>query len=421
MLRSVSGLFGLRTCSMVLGLFNGIILARLLGPANFGAYSVALSLVNFFATLALLGIPMLATRDIAVDAERERWNRLRGLMRASERWVMFAVLVILGVFSILATAIAFDYAVTWIEVLIFAALVASVSFGQLRASFLRGLNKVVLADVPELFVRPVVGFILLAAIYVAIGYASVTLALGVQITASGIALVFISRWLVAKQPSALKTALPKELEVRWLMGALPFLAIGVITTLQGQLSLYILAYSSGSEQAGVFQAASQFTTVISVGLVSVNIPMQPRLSVAWAKNDKIELQRLLTIAARISTGFAILAVLGLLVFAEPILLLYGVEYAEGANALRILAIGQLFNAMAGACGVLLSMTGNQVIVMRGTLIALVANALVGILLIPQLESVGAAIAVAIAIATWNILFAAYALTKLGLNTTVFRL
>jgi len=406
---------------MVIGLLNGIILARLLGPSNFGTYSIVLSLVNFCAILALLGIPMLATRDIAVNAEHERWNTLRGLMRATERWVMLAVLAILGIFLMLFTGGVFDHVVTWTDLLIFAALVASVAFGQLRAAFLRGLKNVVLADVPELLVRPVVGFILLGSVYVTYDHTSVTLALGVQIFASGIALVFATRWLVAKQPSHLKTAIPKEPEGRWLMGALPFLAIGVITTLQSQLSLYILAYFSGSKQVGLFQAASQFTGVISIGLVSVNLAMQPRLSVAWAKNDKVELQRLLTIAARISTGLAILVVLGLIFFAKPILLLYGTEYVGGVNALRILAIGQLFNAVAGSCGVLLSMTGNQVIVMRGTLVALVANALVGFLLVPHLASVGAAIAVAIALATWNIIFAIYALTKLGLNTTIFRL
>lgn len=406
---------------MVIGLLNGIILARLLGPANFGTYSVILSLVNFGAILALLGIPMLATRHVAINAEQKSWGELRGLIRAAERWVMLAVLAILGIFSVLFIAEVFDHAVTLTDFLIFASLVAVGSFAQLKAAFLRGLDFVVLADVPELLIRPIIGLVLLTALYLTSGHAGVTVALWIQISAGGIALLFATRWLIAKQPTAVTTAAPEEPDRRWLMNAMPFLAASVITILQGQLSLYILAYYSGSEQAGLFQAATQFTGVITIGLVSVNLTIQPKLSVAWERNDRKELQRLLTIAARISASLGLLVVCGLLIFAEPILLLYGEEYLDGANALRILAIGQLFNAAAGACGVLLSMTGNQVIVMRGTLVALIVNTIVAVLLIPEMASVGSAIAVAIAMATWNIIFAVFALVKLGMNTTIFRL
>lgn len=421
MLKTVSGIFVLRVGSIIIGLVNSILLARLLGPANFGIYSVVLSIVNFCAILALLGIPMIATRDVAVNMEYERWSELRGLMRAMERWVMLAVLTISGVVLVLFVSDVFDHTVTWVDFLIFAALIAVVSFSQLKAAFLRGLHEVVLADVPELLVRPVIGLSLLAAIFLTIGHASVTIALWVQISASGIALLFATRWLIARQPSHIRTAVPTKPDRRWQKDALPLLASGVITTLQGQLSLYILAYYSGSEQAGIYQAATMFSGVITIGLVSVNLTIQPKLSVAWSKNDKVELQRLLTAAARISTVLGLAVVLSLLIFAEPILLLYGAEYLGGVDALRILAIGQLFNAMAGSCGVLLSMTGNQVIVMRGTFVALLVNTLVGVMLVPQMASVGAAIAVAMAVATWNIIFAIYALAKLGLNSTIFRL
>ena len=48
---------------------------------------------------------------------------------------------------------------------------------------------------------------------------------------------------------------------------------------------------------------------------------------------------------------------GLLLFAHPLLSLFGATYAKGAAALAILAAGQLFNAATGPLGQMINMSG----------------------------------------------------------------
>ena len=421
LLRTAAGSLGLKVGGAGLGFINSILLARLLGPTEFGVYSIVLSVVNVAAMLAVLGLPMLVTREVAANAEHGNWGRLKGVMDAAHRTMLLAVLVLLCVSAILLFGGWVKTGLPRLAALIAMALVPIIAFSQLRAAILRGLHWVVLADIPDLLVRPVVMLALLSGAFLSLIDATVVHALGIYLAAGTLAFAVGTWWLITKQPAGLKSAVPHAPENAWMLDAMPFLAINIIGALEGQVSLYLLGYLGGADQAGLFQVTSQLVGLIAMGLVAVNMPLQPNLAAAWSRGDKEHAQRLLADTARIGTGIAVLGVLLILVFAESILRLYGVEYVAGAQALRILAIGQLINAAMGSCGILLLMTGHQRIVLQGTAFGLLLSALIAYFSIPHYGVAGGAIAAAAGLAFWNIYFTAYAMNKLGLNTTIFRL
>jgi len=80
---------------------------------------------------------------------------------------------------------------------------------------------------------------------------------------------------------------------------------------------------------------------------------------------------------------------------EVITVLFGASYADGGAALRILALGQLFNAASGCVGTLLVMTGNQKVTSALYAIMFVINGVMSILLIPRFGVPGAAWATSI--------------------------
>ena len=96
--------------------------------------------------------------------------------------------------------------------------------------------------------------------------------------------------------------------------------------------------------------------------------------------------------------------------------LFGEQYKQGANLLRILVIGQFINVITGSVGFLLNMTGfekdmRNIVFLSGA-IALLLN----FILIPIYGVTGAAIATSIAIALQS-LFAVYMVRRrLGFNT-----
>jgi O-antigen/teichoic acid export membrane protein len=81
--------------------------------------------------------------------------------------------------------------------------------------------------------------------------------------------------------------------------------------------------------------------------------------------------------------------------------------------LIILAAGQLINVAFGSVGLFLTMTGYERDTLRGQVIALVVNALAAVILIPPYGAVGAALAVAIGLVTWNAALAISFVQRLG--------
>ncbi len=419
LIRTAAGSLGLKIGAAALGFINGVLLARLLGPAEFGLYSIILSIINFAATLAVIGLPTFITREVAASVEYGHWNQLKGLLRTAHLGVFFATLAILSAFSILLVSGLVKSISSWTVIIVAMILVPLIAFNQLRASILRGLHWVILADIPELLLRPIVMLILLIGAYFAYTNISTANALGMQLAAIILALVAGTWWLYTRQPELLKAARCEPPQFARLLGTLPFLGIALIAMAEGQVALYLLGYLSGTKQAGLFQAANQIVGLISIGLVAVNMPLQPKLAAAWARKDKPHAQKLITETAHMGAVISLAGVLIVFIFAEIVLGLYGSQYVEAADALRILAVGQIVNAAAGSCGILLMMTGHQKVVMLGMVLALLLNICIAYWAIPLFGVAGGALAATVGMVFWNVFYVIYALFRLRLNTTIF--
>lgn len=419
LLRTAAGSLGLKIGAAGLGFINGILLARLLGPEEFGVYSIVLSAINVGATLTALGLPMLMTREVAASAEHGQWSKLKGTLGAAHRWTLAASFTLLAITATIIAADIIKPSVSWAVIGLGMSLVPLIAFNQLRAAILRGLHWVILADIPELLLRPFVLFVILGGAYVASVNVNAGHALGLQLLVVVLSLALGTWWLLTLQPDQLKTAAPEIPSRAWIQESLPFLGIALITMLEGQVSLYMLGYLVGAEQAGLFYAANQLVSLIVIGLIAVNMPLQSKLASAWSRGDKVQAQRLVTEAARLGTGLALVGALVMLFFPKTILHLYGSQYIEASSALMVLVMGQLFNAVAGSCGILLMMTGHQKEVFRGVAFAMVINVLFCFFLIPYFVITGAAIATASGLAVWNVYLVLRASKITGIRTTLF--
>jgi O-antigen/teichoic acid export membrane protein len=419
LLRLALGTLGLKIGSAALAFINGVLLARLLGPVEFGLYSLIFSIVNLTATLGGMGLPIFITREVATSFEHALWSQLKGQIRIAHLWTLLFTLTILGLVLVLLDTNLMKLNMSWVVIIMATLLVPLIVLNQLRASILRGLDWVILADLPELLLRPFTMFIILVGLYFTHTTTDILTVLSIQSAIIVFTLVVGSWLLMTRQPGQLKYSTSEPPPFLWLLGALPFFGIAVIGMVESQISLYMLGYLRGAKQVGLFQVANQIVGLISIGLVAVNVPLQPKLASAWARSDKRQIQKLITETARIGSGISVVAVLVILIFAEVFLGLYGSQYIEAAYALRILAIGQLFNAAAGSCGALLMMTGHQKVVVLVMVIAMLLNCGIAYWAIPFFGLAGAAFAATLGMIFLNIFCAVYAIFRLDFNTTVF--
>ncbi|MFZ2168713.1 MAG: MATE family efflux transporter, partial [Methylococcaceae bacterium] len=276
----------------------------------------------------------------------------------------------------------------------------------------------ILADVPELILRPLLILIILGLCLLLIPQADSTLAMLLQFTAVGIAFIAGLIYVRQHKPLEVRAALAETTGRQWLIAALPFFAMTLVGTFESQVALYILNYRTDAAQVGLFQVANQLVALVVMGITAVNMPLQPRIAAAWARGDHVAIQKLASQAVRLGTAIALTGCIILMAFAEPLLKLYGQPYQAAAPALRSLAIGQLFNAAAGSCGRVLAMTGQQHIVLLGQCLALTVNSIAAWLLTVQWGAMGAALAATLGLITWNSMLAIAAFRKVHINTTI---
>ena len=99
---------------------------------------------------------------------------------------------------------------------------------------------------------------------------------------------------------------------------------------------------------------------------------------------------------------------------------FGSDFQAGSTALTIVALGQLVNAAAGPSGVVLIMTGHEMLAARAVGAGALANLVLAILLVPPLGVTGSAIAFASSLVLWNVALVVIARRRLGVNVTAFR-
>lgn len=408
MLKAAVGSLALKIAAAGMGLVNGVLLARLLGPAEFGVYSIAMAAVTLLGTLAALGLPPLVTREVAVSHAQENWPFLKGILAISQRRVLLAssLLVLgIGVFVLLGWVPAALTLTGWLAAL---ALIPLAALNLLRGAILRGLHWIITADLPDLMVRPSAMLIMLGAMY---GFATKLDAGAALLLQAGAALLAlgVGSWLLTQRlPWGVRVARAETALFRWNHSSRVFLGITVLGLLEGQVPLYLLGQLAGAEQAGLYQAANQIVSVVVMGLVSINMPLQPKLAAAWANGSTQEVQQLVTQATRLAAAVALAGFLILLFSAEWVLRIYGTSYIEAADALRILAFGQLVNAVSGPCGLVLAATGKQKLALYGVGAGLGVAAAVVLVLVPLYGLVGAAVGGMSGLLVWNALLAYWA-------------
>ena len=212
------------------------------------------------------------------------------------------------------------------------------------------------------------------------------------------------------------TSLEAEEKRQILLTAKPLFAIVVlaqVTQWVGQLSLG--AWSS-AEDVALFATAQRTAMLTSFVLIAINAIAAPKFAEAYKKNDLALVRHVAKLSGKLMTFCALPIVGFMLVFAPWLMSFFGSEFVQGANILRVLALGQFINVITGSVGYLLQMTGYEKVLRNNVFISSVIMIFGSALFIPLYGVTGAAWVTAIAIATQNLLCVYHVKKKLGFNT-----
>jgi O-antigen/teichoic acid export membrane protein len=144
--------------------------------------------------------------------------------------------------------------------------------------------------------------------------------------------------------------------------------------------------------------------LISYPLGSILVIYVPILSGLYAKKMLKEIRVNFSIVTKWLCSLTLPLFIFLFIFSEQtIVYLFGPNYVDASNALRILSISLIINNYVGPCGATLVAMGKPRFIMYATLSTAIINIILNAMLIPEYGIEGAAIASAISVISINII------------------
>lgn len=389
-----------------------VVLARSLGPDGYGVYALVFAIVSVLAIPAQFGLPNLVMREVAGAVAREEWAYLKGILKWSNLAALGLSAVLIAVAWVLmsmsasvppAMKAAFKYGLWLIPLL---------ALSNLRSGALKGFGFVVVGQLPEFIVRPLLIVVLVGVSsgFLTEGRLDPSYAMAMHVIAAIISFLIGALLLRRSKPIELRRVRTAEYRSGvWSRAALPLALFAGMQVLNMHIDVLILGLYVPDESVGVYRAAVQVAALVAFGLQVVNMVVAPQFARLHALRESALLKRVWVLSAVASIVIALPAVL-VLVFAGNVVLnfVFGEAYVVAAGALTVLACGQLVNASVGSVGLLLNMTGFEGLTARTIALAAACNVLMNMILIPPYGILGAAIATAVTMGALNVVLAFFA-------------
>ncbi|MEZ8727030.1 oligosaccharide flippase family protein [Vibrio cyclitrophicus] len=395
------GVSSFQLISKILAMFVGVLLARVLGPDNFGEYTYILSIVTIISIPIISGLSQFIVKKIAAYINKNELSSVSLVISHALKYLFVSsTSIALLSFFLISTGITFSDVDSY-----FILIIATVFFKcvtLLIGSIVNSLGKPSKSVVINYILQPFCFIILLLACYQRIDLdveISLSLFAASFIFSSVISILYLNyKWKFGTLKFSSHTQ-----SLGWTKSILSLSLVMVVTTLNIELPIIALKYLSSSADVGFYRVALQLALLFSLPLVAINVIIGPKISHYYAIQDKKALQRELSSSVKVTFMFSLLPILLVTFFSRDIIsLLFGSAYLESTIPLLILMVGQTINLLTGSVGLVYNMTGNERETIPFFIASLFFNILLLFLLIPSFGVTGASFAYSATMIMWNV-------------------
>lgn len=365
-------------------------LTQFLTPHAYGDYKVAFSFAFFLGLTVLLGgdraAPLVLSPAIEQGRPRQVWEYLRFYFQAAALLGGGAILVTwtLSVLHVGSTDPEDHHVLAWA--------VAAVPLNAAAAMVSRTLqaaHRPARAAVPWRIGLPLLQLALFAAVVAWRGRLTVHEAIFIGIVSTaGLAL---GQWLDVRRLGLVEVRRDHDArESRaWLMASLPMMGTFIVALALNQSDLYFLELLGDESEVGHYAAAAMtahFVPLVQVTFVGLMAPfVRPALDKGAEASRTVFRQGQTLIFASVLTVAVVLVL-----FAEPILGLFGPSYRDSLVVLKALVLGNVAWALAALSSLWLQYRRRAGAVLVVSIATLVLDSLLNLLLIPRYGMEGAA-------------------------------
>ena len=372
-----------------------VVLARLLGPMQFGLYVLGATVFQVGQQIGLMGLDngVIHFGGLALHQDDKK-DEFFAVIRAAQFLSLGSALIVGLVVFILSPWFALNiiHQVELIDVLRGFALTLIFATGlRVNSAVTRITRKMHFSVLSEDIFPYLVS---LGLIYLFFQSLKLSLSFAVIAVIAGFGAGWLlSQFFVVRLFKSQPVAVPMKLAKELVLFSLPtFVAVMFVFSLYGA-TIFLIGYFLSPQDVGIYQSASQISTLPVIILVAFNAIFTPMIHKLNQESQKPRLNELFKISTKWGLYVSLPLLMTVMIMPGQLLdVLYGQAYLNGTWPLVILILAQTINTSTGAVGFLLVMNGHQNRWLFLTGISFIIGLGLNIWLIPMWGIVGAAIA-----------------------------
>ncbi|MFX0195061.1 MAG: flippase [Candidatus Hodarchaeota archaeon] len=369
-----------------------LLVARAIGPEQYGLYVLSMSVITFLLAFSVLGIEPAMVKFVAQYKAQDDIPMLRGA-------VVFGCEVVM-VSSIILGLVIFSSA-EWVSEAIFhkttltpllRIMALGVPFSSLMVILLSALQGVKLVKykifVQQIFM-PSFRFTLIAlALWLGLRVMGVAWAWVVTTVIGFILAIFFLMRRIGPLFSTRGIAERKRI----ISFSIPLLLSSLFYQNRNMVGILILGGFYPASQVGVYGVAMRAIPFLLIPLFGFNSIFSPIISDLFTKGKMGELERIYKTGAKWVISITLPVFTLIVFFSKEIVSVFGSGFAQSAEIITVLLIGQMANAATGSSALMLSMTGKPLYNLFNSVVLFVLSIVLTIFMIDRFGPIGAAYA-----------------------------
>ena len=382
-----------------------VLLTRSLGPDDYGLYVIAISVAAVYSGVSTLGLDRAMVRYVAILSARRDNGGLWGALQIGF-WVSGVVSVAMGtVLFVLAETLSvdiFDEPALAEPLRVMAVIVPFLTISNVLRGVAHGFRRMGVTVLAENVVQTIVRLGLLAG-FVLWSSLDLTLALlsfGASDLAASVVMIALLKKTVPHEKELRVTARRDTREI--FRFAVPLWLSGMLRQFRRNIQVLLLGALSVASDVALFAVAASVNLLGRVSYLSILAAVKPIVATLHDQGKREELARVYLTATRWTFSFNIPFFVVVVFLREPILEVFGAEFAAGSTVLLVLAGAELANAGTGICNSLIDMTGHARLKLANSVVWMVIQVGGAAILIPRWGVMGAAASSFLAIVVVNV-------------------
>ena len=420
MQRLAGAVFMFRVASAVLAYGSQVLFARWMGSFEFGIYVYVWTWVLLIGQPLDLGLGTAAQRFIPEYRERGALDLLRGFLFGS-RLLAFGIASVIALICAGGIWLLAPWLDDYLVVPLYLACISlpAYALANTQDGIARSHDWVGLSLMPTYVARQLLLTALMAAAY--FGGLPMNAVTAMIMAGISIWLPTLGQLLVLNRRLAARIAPGRRAHAvgHWLATSAPILLVGGFYLLLTYADILVLQQFRPPDEVAVYYAAAKTLALVSFIYYAISATSAHRFSVYHVAGDHAGLSAFIAQSIKWTFWPSLAATALLLAAGEPLLRLFGTQFAGGYHLMFILAAGLLARAAVGPIERLLNMLGEQRVCALIYGAAFAINFGGCLALIPRFGATGAAIATTMALVIESILLFQVTKRRLGFHVFVW--